>query len=375
MGLGQQLAEGLTEGIGILGYSMMTPQEREAYEQRKLEREKEANDQAYRNQQTGFEQQRIGLETERVANETASQKRLEDTATSTNRLNWRKYHLDERQQTEAEYHNRKTEDLTEEQRQNDKTLRAVEIEKARNGSGEETSLIKEYNVAVKQGYKGTLLDYQNSKAEAGQRPGIGEFATWHQAFKKTYGHDPAPDDILNFARSNAQASAEGKQGVTQVAKASTDLLKHTQSYNIMQKAAEQANAGINPGPNDMLLFSRHLEMTFGAVPGVRTGQDLIRHHLEARSLPQELAVQAQQILNGGQLHPDQRSAFLKLAAERLQTDEQLFNSSKKAWGVELPGDDTAVTSGVPKTTEPKQDNLKVGGTFNGKKILSIKKIK
>jgi hypothetical protein len=99
----------------------------------------------------------------------------------------------------------------------------------------------------------------------------------------------------------------------------------TMREDIKQIDSDPANAG----SFDMDLLSQHIAMTFGSVKGVRTSQQLIEHHLKARSLPEGLAVTAQKVLRGDQLSPEQRANFLHLAENRAGLATQKYDNLKE----------------------------------------------
>jgi hypothetical protein len=78
----------------------------------------------------------------------------------------------------------------------------------------------------------------------------------------------------------------------------------------------------------MVLLSNHIFMTFGSVKGARIGTELIKAHLEARSIPERLAVIASRVLSGGQLSSEQRREFIALAEERVGERQRIYDALK-----------------------------------------------
>jgi hypothetical protein len=84
----------------------------------------------------------------------------------------------------------------------------------------------------------------------------------------------------------------------------------------------------NVGSFDMDLLSQHIALTFGTAKNVRGGQQLIEHHLQARSLPEDMVVMYEKLKNGGRLSPAQRQNFLHLAQTTLTNKQREYGELK-----------------------------------------------
>jgi hypothetical protein len=138
--------------------------------------------------------------------------------------------------------------------------------------------------------------------------------------------------VPGFTAANAADRAEDRTARNEVAKALLNLTDGRRRYNTMLSAAK------GPGWNDMILLSNHIAMTFGDVKGARTGTQLIEAHLNARSLPDKLAVMARGVINGDRLSDAQRKGFLAAARDRVMELQESYDQQKTAWNYAPPGE-------------------------------------
>jgi hypothetical protein len=93
-------------------------------------------------------------------------------------------------------------------------------------------------------------------------------------------------DAFIKARDEQAAANEVRKATGQAIDTEKNYLRMQDVYRDIRK---QGKGNIN-GPESMVLLSSHIAMTFGGVPGVRTGEELIQAHLKARDLPQDVDV-------------------------------------------------------------------------------------
>jgi len=94
-------------------------------------------------------------------------------------------------------------------------------------------------------------------------------------------------------------------------------------YELMKKVWQDVQKNPeNIGSFDAALAAFHMGMTVGQVKGMRTGKDMVKFHVAARSLPEDMQVAFDHWMNGAELSPQQRQNFVELAEEKMQTDRQ-----------------------------------------------------
>ncbi len=147
-----------------------------------------------------------------------------------------------------------------------------------------------------------------------------------------------PVDHYERPREFAPDRGDTAAGRKEVMAAYNELKDGRLRMAAMKAAKARADASANPGASDMVLLSNHIGMTFGNVKGARTGRDLIEAHMQARSLPESLAVLAGGVLKGQQLSKEQREEFLHAAEARLSELEAAYQQAQDVWQYTPPGE-------------------------------------
>lgn len=129
------------------------------------------------------------------------------------------------------------------------------------------------------------------------------------------------------------------------------------SYQMMNTAyneykdAQSKGQQLPTGAQSMLALSNHLSTTFGGVKGARITKDLIREHLGARSVSDDMLTAMQRFTNGDVLSPNQWDAFHDLIGQSRNITWQLAANASQARKVDptpfLPPDLRSTLGGVP----------------------------
>lgn len=143
---------------------------------------------------------------------------------------------------------------------------------------------------------------------------------------------------LASGKAGVQFEKEAKSaGMKEVVESAGTLIGARRMYESMMQAAK--NSTLRPsGPDDMVLLSLHMSMTFGDVKGARMGRDLIEAHMRTRSLPDSMQVLANKVLNGERLSENQRRQFLQAARDRVIELQAAYDRTKTLWQFEPPGE-------------------------------------
>jgi hypothetical protein len=117
------------------------------------------------------------------------------------------------------------------------------------------------------------------------------------------------------------------------------------------QAAKARGQDLPTGAQSMLALSNHLSTTFGGVKGARITKDLIREHLGARSVSDDMLTAMQRFTNGDVLSPNQWDAFHDLIGQSRNITWQLAANASQARKVDprpfLPPDLRPTLGGLP----------------------------
>jgi hypothetical protein len=192
------------------------------------------------------------------------------------------------------------------------------------GPSDSTTDIKNYNVAVKQGFKGTLQDWIKAAHPVNPPSGATVQYTDPEGNLRVGVRQGSSLTPLKINGQEVQGATIGRE----LGKADIETVKDAATaqnlYNRMQSTVQRVESGKSTavGADDEALLAMHLSMTMGQVKGARTSRDVIDAHRNAIDPASRLGRAIENVRTGAGLTPDQRHEFVDLARRQVENMRQ-----------------------------------------------------